>query len=112
MIEQFKLIQHFDNYMISNIGAVWNSKTNCLIKKFMNKRGYIFVYLYDSNNKRTIKFIHELVAAEFLMPVDDCFVVSHKDMNLTNNNLLNLEYVAKLISNKSLKLIESLIIQF
>jgi hypothetical protein len=112
MIEQFKLVSQYDNYMVSNIGNIWNSKTNCLINKFMSKHGYIFVYLYDSNNKRTIKFIHELVATEFLTPLDGCLVVSHKDNNKMNNNILNLEYVSKLISNPNTKLIESLIIQF
>ena len=112
MIEEFKLIQDYDNYMISNIGTVWNSKTNEILKMHMNKHNYIFVYLYNNQSKRCCKMVHELVAAEFLQPIDGYTLLQHKDNNKMNNNILNLEYVDKIIKTTNIKPLESFNISF
>ena len=110
--ENFKLISEFDNYMISTNGDIWNSKNNEILKKHMTKQGYLFIYLYDNSNKRCCKMVHELVAAEFLQPTDGYTLIQHKDNNKMNNNILNLEYVDKIIITTKTKAFDSFNISF
>ena len=112
MIEQFKLISNYDNYMVSNFGSVWNSKTNEILKMHMNKHNYIFVYLYNNQSKRTIKFIHHLVLQEFINISDHKPFIHHIDGNFMNNHLTNLQFTDVEIKTICIKPLESFNISF
>ena len=54
-MEQWRPIENYDNYEISNYGHVKNIKTNTLLKPNINTSGYLDVSLYK-NNVRTNPF--------------------------------------------------------
>ena len=55
--------------------------------------GYRFVNLNNKNNEKMNKLIHRLVAETFLENPENKPVVNHKDTNILNNNVNNLEWV-------------------
>lgn len=90
-----------DIYSISNFGKVkskirrgWKGKKNSFIKHFIQRRGYPVVFLYPFEGKRSIRFVHSLVAEHFIGKRPKGFDVNHKDGNKTNNYFKNLEYLS------------------
>ena len=109
-MEIWKDIKGFEGlYKVSNLGRVkscertveyFNPKTNKLgrhtvkekIKKPSTKEnGYLQVSLYI-NNKGINKYIHRLVAEAFIENPQNKKTVNHKDFNVTNNVVSNLEW--------------------
>lgn len=94
--EIWKEIPGFTDYKVSNLGRVKsnNKGKNLIIKPHPNTGGYLQVDLYE-NKKKKIYQVHQLVAVAFLGHVIDGIklVVNHKDFNIKNNNLSNLEIV-------------------
>ena len=65
-----------------------------LLKKFMNKNGYLAVKLSFAGFTRTT-YVHELVLRAFVGPrpqTEKRGEIRHLDGNKTNNNLSNLKY--------------------
>ena len=65
------------------------------------KNGYLEVHLYNKEQggderNRTPKLIHRLVAEAFIPNPDNKTEVNHKDLNRSNNNIDNLEWVTTL----------------
>lgn len=87
MKEQWKVINDYNNYLISNTGKVKNNKTNKILKGQIDKDGYACV-----NLKGKVKRIHRLVATEFIKNDKNLPQVNHKDENKLNNNVENLEW--------------------
>ena len=54
--------------------------------------GYPAVYLPDEKGKQVWKYVHRLVATAFLPNPDNLPEVNHKDEDITNNNVKNLEW--------------------
>jgi hypothetical protein len=95
---------HNSLYQISNLGMVRSTESRVLINKklFIKKRikvlkltktkgGYLAVTIGIKNNKKTY-LTHRLVAIHFLENEFFKKCVNHKDLNKTNNNVLNLEW--------------------
>lgn len=91
-VEEWKPIQDFENYLVSNTGKVKNCKTNKLL--YINDKGskYYHVDLWK-NNKRKRMYLHRLVATAFVFNSDNKPAVNHIDANKYNNNAYNLEWV-------------------
>lgn len=82
-----------DNYEISEMGDVRNSKTKRLLKpKVRKSNGYLEVQFYDEGN-RTYHYIHRIVANNFIPNPDNKTQVNHKDEIKSNNHISNLEWV-------------------
>ena len=89
--EEFKPVDGFDNYLVSNFGNVKNNKTNKIMKLKNHRQGYKQIGLYK---KRKQKFflIHRLVGIAFLENPDNKPVIDHIDENKANNNVKNLRW--------------------
>ena len=81
-------------YLVSTTGEIKNKKTGRLMMG-SKQNGYRFVN-FRPGNKDTPKMnrlIHRMVAQTFLENPDNKPVVNHKDTNILNNNVDNLEWV-------------------
>ena len=65
IIEEFRMVQGFIDYQISNMGRVLNVKTKRILKPYNDGRGYLVVGLYKDSKRHMCK-VHRLVANEFI----------------------------------------------
>lgn len=94
MVEVFRDIDGYEGlYQISNLGNVKSLKwgKERILKPIINTYGYEFVHL-SINNKSKCCLIHTLVAQAFLPNPQGLNEINHKDENITNNCVDNLEY--------------------
>jgi hypothetical protein len=97
MEEQWKLINEFSNYYISNFGNIKNIITNKLLKPTF-KSGYYNICLTNNTFKKSYK-IHRLVALSFIDNPENKTDVNHKDKNKLNNHFNNLEWMTRKENN-------------
>ena len=107
MNEEWKLIDGFKNYEVSNLGNVRSLSQKRKLKdgsikvisgKLLTKQTgwnnkYLCVGLYDDNKKYHRLPIHRLVAKTFIPNPNNYQVVNHIDENKFNNSVENLEWV-------------------
>ena len=91
--EIWKNVTGFEQYQVSNKGRVRSLKNGNprIMKGFMNNKGYFVVDL-SKNGIRNHKYIHRLVALEFVDGYFEGAIVNHKDENPKNNKQENLEW--------------------
>ena len=107
MKEEWKEINNFSNYQISNLGNVKSKerytkakgkeiihRKEFLIKGYFNKKGYKQVTLYDDNGKPKTMRVHKLVALAFIENKENLPQINHKDGNKFNNVVSNLEWIS------------------
>lgn len=85
-----KWIEVFKGYKVSNLGEVYSTKTNRLLKKHTDRYGYLYVSMCI-DGKLKFKKIHRLVAKAFLNDYSDNLQVNHKNENKKDNRVSNLE---------------------
>lgn len=90
-MEEWKKIDNFPNYEISNFGNVRNIKRNKEISAIYDKNGYKKVHLFN-NGKDKMLFVHRLVAKAFIPNPENKPTVNHIDGNTSNSNINNLEW--------------------
>ena len=91
--EEWKKIEKFPQYSVSDFGRVRNDKTGNILKPFCvgNKNHqYYAVDFYPIKNRK----IHRLVAEAFIPNPEHKREVNHKDGNHFNNAAENLEWVS------------------
>ena len=91
-MENYKLIDGYEHYMISDQGNVFSCRNNKVMMPGRNTCGYRYVRL-PNNKIYSNKLVHVLVAKHFLESVEDKKEVNHIDGNKNNNSLENLQYV-------------------
>lgn len=91
---EWKKIDGFEVYEVSNTGSVRNSESGLILKQTLNTGGYPSVTLV-TKEKRKCATIHRLVAAAFIQNPDNLPEVNHIDEDKTNNTVENLEWVTK-----------------
>ena len=80
-------------YLISNTGEIKNKKTGRLMMG-SKQNGYRFMTLFiDKGTPKMNRLVHRMVAQTFLENPDNKPVVNHKDTNILNNHVDNLEWV-------------------
>lgn len=92
--EIWKDIKGYPNYQISNLGRIWNNKTQRYLKPSAMSNGYLAVNLVAVNGKRKKELVHRLVAIAFIPNPNHYPEVDHKDRNRTNNLVENLDWVS------------------
>lgn len=97
MEEIWKPIKDFENYSVSNLGNIMNTKTNKIMKQ-TNKDGYPGISLSNDKMRKTFK-VHRLVALTFIENPENKSDVNHKDKNKLNNCLENLEWMTRKENN-------------
>jgi hypothetical protein len=90
-MENWKKIQGFENYSVSDMGRVRNDKTSRMMKTPLSGHGYNQLNLVGSNGKKLWK-VHRLVALCFIENPQNKPYVNHLDGNKQNNNVKNLEW--------------------
>ena len=93
MTEQWKQIEDYPNYWISDLGNVFNRKLDCPMKVMTNERGYIRVALRNDKGRKKF-FVHRLVLEAFTEPNDE-LEVNHINHVRNDNRLDNLEWCDK-----------------
>ena len=92
MEEVFEVIAEAPNYLISNQGRVYSTKTEKILKPRYDKDGYIKYALYV-DGKYIYRFAHRLVALTFLPePPEGMNIINHKNEVKTDNFVENLEW--------------------
>lgn len=97
MQEEYKAIEGYPDYEISNLGNVKSIKgsKNNLLKQEVIKRDHTnYRRVTLSKNGSTQRFqVHRLVAQEFIINTENKPIVNHIDNNGENNSVSNLEWV-------------------
>lgn len=91
--EEWRSIDEYINYQVSNIGRVRNCNTGKILKPKIQSGGYCQVSLYK-DKKQKIFLIHRLVANEFIDNPDDKQFVDHVDHDKSNNCINNLRWAS------------------
>ena len=103
--EEWKDIENYPNYQISNLGrvkskeryvnTVYGAKRKVkerIIKPVNDSRGYYVVSLYNESGKSKPKLIHRLVAEAFLDNPNNYPVINHINGDKKDNRAENLEW--------------------
>lgn len=90
-MEIWKTIKNYENYEVSNLGNVRNTKFNNRLLKPSIINGYYRIRLCK-DGKYKAYFLHKLVAETFLSNPNKYSQVNHKDEDKSNNTLSNLEW--------------------
>lgn len=89
-MEEWRKVEGFPNYSVSNLGNVRNDETGRILKQHQDGNGYGFVRL----SRKSIK-VHRLVAIAFCEQPEGCHEVDHMDRHKANNHALNLRWVTR-----------------
>jgi hypothetical protein len=94
-VEEWKAIPGFEGlYEVSNAGNVRSfsqAKRGGLLALIPNEFGYLTVSVWKDGKQKNCR-VHRLVAEAFLVKPYGKDVVNHKDGNVTNNKVDNLEW--------------------
>lgn len=90
MTEEWRILEENSKFSISNLGNLKNNDTNKYCKQYLDRYGYLYVYL-RIDKKTKFKKVHRLVAKYFLSNYSELLQVNHKDEDKTNNQVTNLE---------------------
>lgn len=93
-LEEYKKVKDVDNYEVSNLGNVRNSKTQRILKYSVSGYGYLKINL-NNKDKRISKYIHKLVAETFIDNPEMKQYVDHINNDKLNNDIKNLRWVTK-----------------
>lgn len=89
-----KTIPNFENYAITEDGAVFSYKRKIWLKPRTDKDGYLRVNLYDGKGKLTTYHIHRLVAETYIPNPNNLPLIDHIDRDRQNNSISNLRWVS------------------
>ena len=96
MIEIWKPIEGYDNYMVSNLGRVKSlnyrrTGKEQLLKNKIDKDGYFYVCLCKDGKTKAYK-THRLVASAFIPNTENKPCVDHINTDITDNRVDNLRW--------------------
>jgi len=82
-------------YWVSNMGYIYSSMSGKILRMDKRKDGYVIVHLQDPDYKSVPKYLHIIVAEQFVSKPDsdEALEIDHIDGNKSNNRADNLEWV-------------------
>lgn len=91
-MEEWKLIEGYENYEVSSHGRVRNNKTGRILKPKIHHDGYLRIGIYKNNIQKFYQ-IHRLVGSAFIPNLENKPQIDHIDNNPENNSVYNLRWV-------------------
>ena len=95
VVEEWRTIEGFENYEVSNFGRVRKVE---YIKQREDFNGYPIVNLYKGGEGKTMK-VHRLVAQAFIPNPNNLPQVNHINEVKTHNTVTNLEWCSQQYNN-------------
>ncbi len=92
-MENWKKIEGYEKYSVSDFGRIRNDKTGRIMKTPCGKNGYARLMLYNDMGG-SCKTVHKLVVKTFIPNTENKEQINHIDGNKMNNNVTNLEWVS------------------
>ena len=99
MEEEWRKIEGYDNYSVSNYGDVMNDYTGHIFKPKL-KNGYVRVAL-SKNKKVKSLFVHVLMGKAFIPNPDNLPQINHKNQIRNDNRIDNLEWSTNINNSQS-----------
>jgi hypothetical protein len=97
MTEEWRIVNDYPNYSVSNLGNMKNNLTNRMMKPTV-KGGYYHISLRNDIKRKNLK-VHRLVAFAFIENHENKSDVNHIDKNKLNNNISNLNWMTRKENN-------------
>ena len=94
MKEQWKKIEDYENYSVSNLGRIRNDKTGLMQNQYLSNK-YFLVCLSQGRKWKMFR-AHRLVAMAFVPNPENKPCINHKNLNKTDNRVENLEWCTDL----------------
>ena len=88
---QWKKIEGYDNYSVSDTGLVRNDTTGKLLKAFDLDTGYTIIHLYKNKKMKNLK-LHRVIAQAFIPNPKQEKCINHINGNRHDNRIENLEW--------------------
>lgn len=102
------IVELSGRYEISNLGRCRNVKSGNALRRHDNGKGYKQYILWDTKtNKYIHRYVHRLVAANFLENPNGYIEVNHIDEDKSNNRADNLEWCTRQYNNTYGRLTEN-----
>lgn len=94
MVEEWKVIEGFTRYKVSNAGKVWDTKHDREVAQVLTGvPQYRYVNVVRDDGERKLKRVHRFVAEAFVEGRSEQFdVVDHIDRDKFNNHYTNLRW--------------------
>lgn len=90
---EWRKIEGFERYSVSDTGLVRNDRTGKILKESMATNGYSRIGIYDETGNIKWNGVHRYVAMAFIPNPENKPQVNHIDGNKQNNAVSNLEWV-------------------
>ncbi|CAL6080000.1 Conserved_hypothetical protein [Hexamita inflata] len=100
LIEEYRDIDGYPNYEVSNLGQVRNKTTGRILKQNDRGQGYLAVNLCLNKIMKT-HHIHKLVSQAFIENPNNYPQIDHCDGVKSNNNVYNLRWVSRSDNQKN-----------
>lgn len=83
----------FPDYLVNENGEIVRKKDGLVIKQYVQKSGYVAVYLKNTRGETCVRMVHRIVAMAFLPPVKGKEYVDHINTIRHDNRKANLRWV-------------------
>lgn len=94
MEEEWRVINDYNTYSVSNLGKIRNNKTGRILKSCLTDWGYLHVWLFKNGIGKGYS-IHRLVGIHFLPNCENKEEIDHLNHDKLDNNVDNLRWATR-----------------